>query len=141
LDGVTQFASDYKIIAANADGIKSGKLESIFIREDGTIDGAFDSGRVKSLGRIALTDFKAREKMNIEGENIYTQSFESGPPIVNDPQKGGMGAINSKTLEHSNVDLSGEFVRMIEGQRAFQANAKTVTTSDEILADLIQMKR
>jgi flagellar hook protein FlgE len=141
LDGVTQFASDYKIIAATADGVKSGKLESIFIREDGTIDGAFDSGRVKGLGRIALTDFKAREKMKIEGENLYTQSFESGTPIINDPGKGGMGIVSSKNLEHSNVDLSREFVRMIEGQRAFQANAKTVTTSDEILADLIQMKR
>jgi len=141
LDGLTQFASDFKIISATADGVKSGKLESIFIRQDGTIDGAFDSGRVKALGRIALTDFKAKEKMKLEGENLYTESFDSGTPIVNDPGKGGMGTISSKTLEHSNVDLSHEFVRMIEGQRAFQANAKTVTTSDEILADLIQMKR
>lgn len=141
MDGVTQFASDFKIISAMADGIKSGKIESIYIREDGTVDGAFDSGKVKALGRLAITDFKAREKLRIMGENLYTMTFESGPAIVNDAGKNGMGSVNSKSLEHSNVELSNEFVDMIEGQRAFQANAKTVTTSDEILADLIQMKR
>ncbi|MBU2648580.1 flagellar hook protein FlgE [bacterium] len=141
MDGLTQFASEFKIISATADGIKSGKIESIYIREDGTIDGAFDSGRVKALGRMILTDFKAREKLQIRGENLYSQTFESGPAIINDPGKGGMGSVNSKSLEHSNVELSREFVNMIEGQRAFQANAKTITTSDEILSDLIQMKR
>ena len=141
MDGLTQFASESKIIDAMADGIKSGKIESIYIRTDGTIDGAFDSGRVKALGRLALTDFKAREKLQIKGENLYAMTFESGPAIVNDPNKAGMGTVNSKSLEHSNVELSHEFVNMIEGQRAFQANAKTITTSDEILADLIQMKR
>ncbi len=141
MDGLTQFASDFKIINASADGIKAGKIESIYIRQDGTIDGSFDSGRVKALGRLAISDFKSREKLQIRGENLYTMTFESGPAIVNDPNKGGMGSVNSKSLEHSNVELSQEFVNMIEGQRAFQANAKTVTTSDEILADLIQMKR
>ena len=81
------------------------------------------------------------KKIKIKGENQYAMTFESGTPIINDPGRGGMGTVNSKTLEHSNVDLSAEFVRMIEGQRAFQANAKTITTSDEIIADLIQMKR
>ncbi|MBU3917507.1 flagellar hook protein FlgE [bacterium] len=141
MDGVTQFASDFKVHHATADGMKSGKIENIYIRNDGIIDGAFDSGRVKALGRVILSNFKANEKLNIKGENLYQMSHLSGPPILNDPGKGGMGNINSKTLEHSNVELSSEFVKMIEGQRAFQANAKTVTTSDEILADLVQMKR
>jgi len=141
MDGITQFASDFKIITANADGMKSGKIESIYIRENGTIDGSFDSGRVKALGRIVLSDFKAREKLLRKGENLYAMTFESGPAIVNNPGSGGMGSVNPKSLEHSNVELSSEFVDMIEGQRAFQANAKTVTTSDEIMTDLIQMKR
>ncbi len=141
MDGVSQFASEFKIITAQADGIKSGKIESIYIRHDGTIDGAFDSGKVKALGRLAITDFKAREKLRLEGENLYTATYDAGTAIVNDAGQSGMGDVNSKSLEHSNVELSSEFVNMIEGQRAFQANAKTVTTSDEILADLIQMKR
>jgi len=141
LNGITQFASDFKVIAAEADGIKSGKIENIRIEEDGTINGAFDSGRTKALGRIVLSNFKAREKLALKGENLYAMTYDSGPAIVNEAGKSGMGKINSKTLEHSNVELSSEFVKMIEGQRAFQANAKTVTTSDEIIADLIQMKR
>ncbi len=141
MDGITQFASDFKVHHANADGMKAGKLESIYIRNDGTIDGAFDSGRVKALGRVFLSDFKAREKLDIKGENLYKRSHLSGPAIINDPGKSGLGTVHSKTLEHSNVELSTEFVKMIEGQRAFQANAKTITTSDEILADLVQMKR
>lgn len=141
MDGVTQFASDFKVHHIGADGMQAGTIESIFVREDGTIDGAFDSGRVKALGRVILTDFKAPEKLDIKGENLFKESHLSGQPIVNDPGATGLGTIHSKTLEHSNVELSSEFVKMIEGQRAFQANAKTVTTSDEILADLVQMKR
>ncbi|MDT8447039.1 MAG: flagellar hook protein FlgE [bacterium] len=141
VDGITQFANEFKLIEANADGMKSGKIESIYIKQDGTVQGSFDSGNTKSLGRIILTDFKATEKLAQLGKNLYKQTFEAGPPIENDPGQNGSGTVNSKTLERSNVELSNEFVNMIEGQRAFQANAKTVTTSDEVLADMIQMKR
>lgn len=141
LDGMTQFATDYKIHHSEANGKKAGVLEGIHIKEDGTIECAYDSGSVVPEHRVALVDFKAPEKLTIEGENLYRESSKSGDPIVNDPGKGGVGIVNSKTLENSNVELSSEFVKMIEGQRAFQANAKTVTTSDEILADLVQMKR
>jgi flagellar hook protein FlgE len=141
MDGITQFASEFKVHDVGADGVKAGKIESIFIRDDGIIDGAFDSGRVKALGRVVLTDFKSPAKLFQKGENLYAESYTSGQPIVNDPGISGLGTVHSKTLEHSNVELSSEFVKMIEGQRAFQANAKTVTTSDEILADLVQMKR
>jgi len=141
VEGITQFANDYKLITANADGMKSGKIESIFIKQDGTIEGSFDSGNSKALGRVVLTDFKAKEKLAQLGKNLYKETFESGAAIENDPGKNGSGTVNSKTLERSNVELSNEFVNMIEGQRAFQANAKTVTTSDEVLSDMIQMKR
>lgn len=141
VDGITQFANDFKLMDASADGMKSGKIESIFIREDGTIDGSFDSGNTKALGRLVITDFKAREKLKQMGQNLWKQTFEAGAAMEKDAGMGGAGTVNSKTLERSNVELSNEFVNMIEGQRAFQANAKTVTTADEILADMIQMKR
>ncbi len=141
VDGITQFANEFKLIEIRADGIKSGKLENIFIKENGTIDGAFDSGNVKALGKVVLTDFKSRENLAQLGKNLFKRTFESGEAIENDAGANGAGRIQSKALERSNVELSNEFVRMIEGQRAFQANAKIVTTSDEILADMIQMKR
>ncbi|MDH5559552.1 MAG: flagellar hook protein FlgE [Deltaproteobacteria bacterium] len=141
VDGLTQFANDFRLITATADGMKSGKLESIVVREDGTVDGSFDSGKTKALGRVSLAKFKANENLAIRGKNLFAKTFESGNPIDGDPNNNGMGSVRSKSLERSNVELSNEFVRMIEGQRAFQANAKTITTSDEIIADMIQMKR
>ncbi|OGG95363.1 MAG: hypothetical protein A2508_09105 [Candidatus Lambdaproteobacteria bacterium RIFOXYD12_FULL_49_8] len=141
VDGVTQFANEYKLIEANADGMKSGKIESISVKQDGTIMGSFDSGNNKALGRVVVTDFKARNKLKQLGQNLFQQTFEAGTAIETDPGQGGAGTVNAKTLERSNVELSNEFVNMIEGQRAFQANAKTVTTADEVLSDMIQMKR
>jgi len=141
VEGVTQFANDYKLISADADGMKSGKIESIYVKQDGTIEGSFDSGNSKALGRLVLSDFKAKEKLAQLGKNLYKETYKSGSAIENDPGQNGSGTVNSKTLERSNVELSNEFVNMIEGQRAFQANAKTVTTSDELLSDMIQMKR
>lgn len=141
VDGITQFANEFKLIEADADGMKSGKIESIYIKENGTVEGSFDSGNTKALGRIVLSDFKAPEKLAQLGKNLYKETFEAGEPLEKDPGSSGVGTVNSKTLERSNVELSNEFVNMIEGQRAFQANAKTVTTSDEVLADMIQMKR
>ena len=141
VDGITQFASEYKIIESVADGIKAGKLENIYIREDGTIEGSFDSGNVKTLGRITTADFKAAAKLTQLGSNLFKESVGSGKAIEKDPTENGAGRIQSKALERSNVQLSQEFVKMIEGQRAFQANAKSVTTSDEVIADMVQMKR
>jgi len=141
MDGITQFATESKIHNVGADGNASGKLENIFIRGDGSIEGAFDSGRVKTLGRIGISSFKAAEQLRQKGKQLYAETAKSGKAILDDPGFNGKGTIQSKSLERSNVELPSEFVRMIEGQRAFQANAKTVTTSDEILADTIQMKR
>ena len=141
LDGMTQFASGHKVNLLGADGNPSGTLESIKINPDGLIEGIFDSGLVKPLSRILLAKFASVEELSRKGDSLYAESLDSGKPIVGDPGKAGLGAVRSKSLEKSNVDLANEFVSMIETQRAFQANAKTVTTSDEMLADLIQMKR
>lgn len=141
LEGVTQFSSGFKIVQATADGKTSGQIENVHIRPDGTIEGAFSSGNIRALGRLALSNFKANDKLEIHGENYYKETTGSGTPITDDPGNSGMGEVRSKTLEHSNVDLAKEFVHMIELQRSFQANAKTVTTSDEISSDLVQMKR
>jgi flagellar hook protein FlgE len=141
LEGITQFASEYKLLKATADGKVFGILEDIHIKHDGTIEGSFSSGIVKPLGRIVLAGFEVGENLEIMGENLYRETPDSGKAIYDDPGKRGLGIISSRSLEHSNVELANEFVHMIEFQRSFQANAKTVTTSDEILADTIQMKR
>jgi len=141
MDGITQFATESKIHNVDSDGNPAGKLENIFIRGDGSIEGAFDSGRIKTLGRIGISTFKASDQLMQKGKQLYAETSKSGRAILDDPGINGKGSVQSKTLERSNVELPSEFVRMIEGQRAFQANAKTVTTADEILSDTIQMKR
>lgn len=141
LDGITQFAGKYNTVEASADGNGSGNLESIFVEADGTVTGVFDSGYNRPIGRIILTKFDNAGKLAQLGDNLLVETLSSGKKVSGEPGTAGLGEIRSQMLEQSNVDLSLEFVKMIESQRAFQANAKTVTTSDEMIVDLVNMKR
>ena len=141
LDGVTQFHSSNKVLNVEADGRKPGSLDNINIGQDGTITGNFDNGQVRPLFRVMLTRFVNNNGLLRRGDNEFEESLTSGKPINGSPGEAGFAGVRSRNLEKSNVDLSTEFVKMIETQRAFQANAKSITTSDEMLGDLVQMKR
>ena len=108
---------------------------------DGTVTGVFDSGYNRPIGRIILTKFDNAGKLAQLGDNLLVETLSSGKKVTGEPGTAGFGEIRSQMLEQSNVDLSLEFVKMIESQRGFQANAKTVTTSDEMITELINMKR
>jgi len=141
LEGLTQFAAESKTFHIGADGYKAGSLEDIEISREGVIVGRFDNGSNRNLYKIALTRFASPENLLRRGEGLFEESLQSGRPVQGNANDGVFGSIRSQNLERSNVDLAKEFVRMIETQRAFQANAKSVTTSDEMLADLVAMKR
>ena len=141
LDGITQFAGHYNVLRTSADGNPAGTLESIFLEDNGTVNGVFDAGYTRAIGRIVLTKFDNPGKLAQVGENMLVETLGSGKKVTAEPGTAGFGEIRSKSLEQSNVDLSKEFVKMVETQRAFQASAKTVTTSDEMIQDLINMKR
>ena len=141
LDGITQFAGHYNVLRTSADGNPAGILESIFLEDNGTVNGVFDAGYTRAIGRIVLTKFDNPGKLAQVGENMLVETLGSGKKVTAEPGTAGFGEIRSKSLEQSNVDLSQEFVKMVETQRAFQASAKTVTTSDEMIQDLINMKR
>lgn len=141
LDGVTQFASASKVSRISADGHPSGTLEDVVVQYDGTVTARFDSGYSRNLARITLSKFDNPGKLVKTGDNLFQKSASAGNEVIGDPGIGGFGQIRSQTLEQSNVDLAKEFVKMVENQRGFQANAKTVTTSDEMLQDLVGMKR
>ena len=141
LEGVTQFASESKTFHVAADGFKAGSLEDIEVTRDGMIIGHFDNGAHRNLYKIALTRFASPESLLRKGEGLFEESLQSGRPVQGNANDGVFGSVRSQNLERSNVDLAKEFVRMIETQRAFQANAKSVTTSDEMLSDLVAMKR
>ena len=111
------------------------------MESDGTVNGVFDSGYTRPTGRIVLTKFDNPGKLAQIGDNILRETLGSGKKVTGEPGSAGFGGVHSRVLEQSTVDLSKEFVKMIESQRGFQANAKTVTTSDEMITELINMKR
>ncbi|MDH5751513.1 MAG: flagellar hook protein FlgE [Deltaproteobacteria bacterium] len=141
LDGLTQFDGESKMRNLEADGFKAGTLETISINEEGVIMGYFDNGNIRPMNRLVLTRFVNNQGLDRAGDNEYRESLNSGKPIQGLPNDGYFGAVHARNLEKSNVDLSTEFVKMIETQRAFQASAKGITTSDEMLADLVALKR
>ena len=141
LEGVTQFAASNKVLNVEGDGRKPGSLDNINIGADGVITGYFDNGQVRPLSRIMVTRFVNSPGLLRRGENEFEESLSSGKPINGNPGDSGFATVRNRNLEKSNVDLSTEFVKMIETQRAFQANAKSISTSDEMMGDLVTMKR
>ena len=116
-------------------------LESFQINPDGKLVGSFSDGTKRVFGQIALTTFNNPPGLEKVGGSMYRQTNNSGVADTGIPANGGRGTVESGTLEMSNVDLAQEFTNLIVAQRGFQANSKVVSTSDEVLSDLIQMKR
>jgi flagellar hook protein FlgE len=123
------------------DGYGPGTLQSIGVNEDGGIEGLFTNGQTRTLGQVLLADFISPWGLNKMGRSLYTESVNSGQPTIGNPGTGGRGEIAANSLEMSNTDMAAEFVRMITTQRAYQANAKVITTSDELLSVLMGIKR
>jgi len=141
LDGSTQYATPFSTNFLGQDGYTAGDLKSISINEDGIIEGLFSNGQVRNLYQIALADFVSPWNLIKIGDNLFAETGASGQPIIDVPNTGGRGKIISGALEMSNVDLATEFTNLILVQRAFQANARVITTSDEMLTELVNLKR
>lgn len=141
LDGVTQFGSSSATIFQSQDGYAAGSLKNLTISQDGTITGVFTNGQTRAIAQIALAKFLAPTGLTKMGKNLYAESNESGQPVIGTPGGAGLGQILSNTLELSNVDLAEEFVKMIMSQRGFQANSRIVSTTDELMQELVNLKR
>ncbi len=139
--GTTQYAQASAVTALDIDGHAAGSLVDVTIAEDGTITGMFDNGDTRALARVALALFGDEEGLTRAGDGVWSESSASGQPLVAAAASGGRGALSSGALEGSNVDLGDELVTMIAYQRAFSANVKTVTTADEMLAEVANIKR
>ncbi len=141
LAGVTQFAAASATTFIGQDGFGSGQLSDIQIDPLGKISGVFTNGQTRVLGQVAVAGFSAPDQLTRAGGNLMQQSQASGQPVIGAPGAGGLATVISGSLEQSNVDIANEFVTMIAAQRAFEANSKTITTADQLLSELIQMKR
>ncbi len=140
-NSITQFAdkSSTKIVEQN--GYKMGYLESFKIDQSGTITGVYTNGTKRVLGQIALATFTNPGGLEKNGENTYVVSNNSGDPNIGAPGVAGKGKVIAGALEMSNVDLAEQFTDMIVTQRGFQANSRVITTSDQMLQELLTLKR
>lgn len=141
LSGVTGFANLSTIKAEKPNGQQAGTLQSFTINADGTIMGAFSNGLKSPVGRIALGTFANPVGLEKAGGSLYTTTVNSGEAQIGTAGTGGRGGLVGGALEMSNVDLSSEFTNLIIAQRGFQANSRVITTSDELLQELVNLKR
>ena len=141
IDGISQFASPTTVLVRDQDGFPMGDLIDFGIDPTGTIQGSFTNGETLVLGQIALADFNNPEGVIRLTDNMYTGSANSGDPVLGFTGEGSQSFITSGALEMSNVDLAQEFTNMITTQRGFQSNARVITTSDEMLQELVNLRR
>ncbi|WP_457746857.1 flagellar hook protein FlgE [Sulfurimonas sp.] len=140
-DGMTSFDAPSATSGISQDGFTGGDLVGIRIDQSGTLIGSFSNGRSFGLAQIGMAKFTNNEGLATEGGNVYIQTANSGDPIIGTAATAGRGFIQSSALEASNVDLSLALTQLIVIQRGYQANGKTITTSDQLLETLIGLKR
>ncbi|RQD67760.1 MAG: flagellar hook protein FlgE [Tindallia sp. MSAO_Bac2] len=138
---LTMFANESTAAALDVDGYKQGSLVDFSVASSGEITGVFDNGQSRVIGQVALANFRNPAGLEKDGSNMYRSTNNSGQAMVGTPGSGGLGALNPSALEMSNTDLSREFTNMITTQRGFQANSRIITTSDEMLQEVVNMKR
>ncbi len=141
LDGTTQYADSSATFSQTQDGFPAGSLSGVSVGSDGLISGIFSNGEIKAIAQLALAMFNSPWGLEKKGDNLWAETIKSGNVSVGLPGTAGRGTIVSNALEQSNVDIATEFVKMISAQRAFQANAKMITTSDELLNEVVNLKR
>ena len=137
----SQYASASTTTFQSANGYGAGDLEGVNVDVDGVITGSYSNGQLIPLFRVGLAKFQNTQGLFKEGGNLYSETRQSGSAITNKPGTNGLGSIAPNALEQSNVDIANELVKMITTQRGFQANSKIITVTDQMLSELINIKR
>ncbi|MCF7802846.1 MAG: flagellar hook-basal body complex protein [Candidatus Marinimicrobia bacterium] len=141
IDGLSQFAGSANAIVDSQDGYTSGDLSDMTIDDAGKVTGFFNNGVTRDLAQIVLASFNNPNGLVRSGDNMYEVSGNSGQPVVGKPGETIQSSISSGSLEQSNVELAEEFTKMIVAQRGFQANARVLTVSDQLLQEVVGLKR
>lgn len=140
-DGLTQFAGEFSIGFINQDGVRFGNFTGVNIDDDGFVTALFDNGQQQPVYKLPLAVFPAPNSLELRDGNAYIETDGSGNVILLEANTGAAGSVASSSLEASTVDLADEFTNMIVTQRAYSANAKIITTADEMLEELIRIRR
>jgi len=141
LDGITQFAGSSNVSSQSQDGYASGDLSGIAVDGTGVVKGLYTNGQKLAIGQLGIAKFRSNEGLGAAGHNMWIETRDSGNAAMGTAGSGGRGAVSAGAVEQSNVDLAGQFVDLIAHQRAFEANSKTITTADEMLQQLENIKR
>ncbi len=135
----TQFGTNFGVNSLTQDGYSSGRLAGFALSADGIISGNYTNGEARTLGQVVLANFTNPQGLSSLGDNVWSETPDSGQPLVGPPQTGTLGTLQSSAVEDSNVDLTTELVNMITAQRTYQANAKTIETQDAVLQTLVNL--
>ncbi|MCP1675621.1 flagellar hook protein FlgE [Natronocella acetinitrilica] len=138
--GLTQFGTPFNVAELRQNGFTAGQFSSLDVESDGTIFGRYTNGQSLVLGQLALARFPSPEKLTQTGDTAWVESFESGAPVLGNPTQSGLGSIQAGALEQSNVNITEQLVKMITAQRNFQANAKMISTQDQVTQEIINIR-
>jgi flagellar hook protein FlgE len=138
--GATQYGSTFSVSDLTQSGYANGSFTGLSISETGVITASYSNGQSRSEGMIALATFRNPQGLEPVGGNNWAQTFSSGAPVNGSPSKGQFGSLRSGALEDSNVDLTAELVNMMTAQRAYQANAQTIKTQDQVMSTLVNLR-
>jgi flagellar hook protein FlgE len=137
---VSQYGAAFAVTNLTQDGSRPGKLTSLKIEDNGEITARYSNGDTRSAGQISLATFRNAQGLAPTGGGNWDMTFASGDPQRGPPGSGNLGLLRSGAVEDSNVDLTGELVSMMTAQRAYQANAQTIKTQDQVLSTLLNMR-
>jgi flagellar hook protein FlgE len=136
----TQYGNAFSVSGINQDGYTTGRLIGVETNAEGVVQARFTNGRSVPLGQIAIAQFASVDGLQTLGDTSWGETFASGPALLSSAGNGGMGSIQAGALEGSNVDVTQQLVNMITAQRNFQANAKMISTSDNLSQTIINIR-
>ena len=140
LSSTTQLGRAFNVSSVDQNGYSSGSFIGLSVDNQGVIRGSYTNGREIELGKVALANFAVPRALNVRGNSTWTETFGSGAALLGSAGSGGLGEIRSGVLESSNVDITEQLVNMITAQRNFQANAKVVSTADQLAQSIINLR-
>jgi flagellar hook protein FlgE len=132
--------SSFAVTNLTQDGYAPGQLTGIQVANNGIVQARYSNGQSKPAGQVELASFRNPQGLQTMGGNVWIRTVASGDAVVGVPGDGNMGALQSGALEESNVDLTAELVNMVTAQRAYQANAQTIKTQDQVLQTIVNLR-
>jgi flagellar hook protein FlgE len=141
LEGSTQYGSESSVARHTQDGATAATIGSLSFNDRGILTAVYNNGEARDIAQISIAKFENNEGLFKMGKNLYKETRNSGQGALGRPGEHGRGEVLSKSIEESNVDIAHEFVNLMKAQRNFTANTRTITTADQMLQEILNIKR